>query len=139
MNCPLATLVTIIATSIGTRMAPELVTLLPITPWTKTGRKKIAPNIDIATPTLAMFDNVKMLLFHRRSGSTGSGACLSTQMNAVSSAADAAYRPTICHEIHEYCVPPQTVASSAQVIPAESVTLPHTSMACLRRSLGTCM
>ena len=74
MNWPPPTLVTIIATSIGTRMAPELVTLLPITPCTNTGRKKMAPNIDIATPMLAMFEKVKMLLFQSRSGSTGSAA-----------------------------------------------------------------
>src|SRR5256885_10567246 len=102
MNQPLATLVTIIDTSIGTRVAPEFVTLLPITPWTKTGRKKMAPNIAMATPMLAMLENVKMLLFHRRKGRTGSGACSSTQTNPASRRAPAAYRPTICHEAHGY-------------------------------------
>ena len=58
-------LVTTIATSIGTRIAPEPVALFPITPCTNTGRKKIAPNIVIATPIPAMFENVKMLLLQR--------------------------------------------------------------------------
>src|SRR6267378_5756565 len=119
-------LVTTIATSIGTRIAPEFVTLLPITPWTKTGRKKMAPNIDMATHMPAMLENVKMLLFQSRSGSTGSAARLSTQMNAARKTAAAEYRPMICHELHEYCVPPHTVASRAQVMPMESVTLPQT-------------
>src|SRR5580692_6972803 len=132
-------LVTIIATSIGTRIAPELVTLLPITPCTKTGRKKIAPNIDIATPAPAMFEKVKMLLFHSRSGSTGSGARVSTHAKAARRTAAAEYRPMICHEFQGYWPPPQTVASNAHVMPDERVMLPHTSIACLRRSLGTCM
>ena len=76
-------LVTIIATNMGTRIAPELVTLLPITPCTKTGRKKIAPNIDIATPMPAMLEKVKMLLFQSCSGSTGSAARVSTHTNAA--------------------------------------------------------
>ena len=45
----------------------------------------------------------------------------------------------ICEEIHGYWTPPQTVASSVHAIASERVTLPHTSIACLRRSLGTCM
>src|ERR1700719_61997 len=139
MNWPLPMLVTIIATSIGTRIAPEFVTLLPITPWTNTGRKKIAPNIVIATPMLAMFENVKMLLFHKYSGSTGSAALVSNQTNVASSTAAPAYRLTICQESHAYWLPPQTVASSAAVTPSESVTLPPTPILCLRRSLGTCM
>src|SRR5438445_10542305 len=139
MNWPPRTLVTIIATSIGTRIAPELVTLFPITPWTKTGRKKMAPNIDIATPTLAIFEKVKMLLFHNRSGSTGSGTCISTHTNVEMRAAAAAYRPMICHDDHGYWTPPHTVASSTHVMPAERVRLPQTSIARLRRSFGTCI
>ena len=69
----------------GTRIAPELVTLLPTTPWTKTGRKKMAPNIDMATATLAMFEKVKMLLVQSLSGSTGSAAWSSIQTKAASS------------------------------------------------------
>ena len=130
---------TIIDTSIGTRIAPELVTLFPTTPCTNTGRKKIAPNIDMATPTLAMFENVKMLLFQRRSGSTGSGVCASIHTNPVSKIAEAAYRPMICPEFHGYCTPPHTVASSAHAMPSERVTLPQTSILCLRLSFGTCM
>src|SRR5947207_4045681 len=102
MNQPLATLVTIIDTSIGTRIAPELVTLLPTTPCTKTGRKKMAPNIDIATPTLAMLEKVKMLLFQRPSGSTGSGDRISMKTNATSRSAANPYRLRICHETHGY-------------------------------------
>ena len=90
MSCPPRMLVTIIATSMGTRIAPELVTLLPTTPCTKTGRKKIAPNIDIATPTLAILEKAKMLLFQSRSGSTGSGARVSIQTKAMSKTADVA-------------------------------------------------
>src|SRR6266568_708667 len=45
----------------------------------------------------------------------------------------------ICQEFHAYCPPPQTVASSAKVMPRDSVTLPAISMECLRFSLGTCM
>ena len=90
MICPLPMLVTIMATSRGTRIAPELVTLLPMTPCTNTGRKKMVPNIAMATPMLAMFENVKMLLFHRYSGSTGSSALVSNHANAISSAAPAA-------------------------------------------------
>src|SRR2546423_11794988 len=119
MSCPPTTLLTIIASSIGTRIAPEFVTLLPMTPWTNTGRKKMAPNIDIATPMLATLENVKMLLFHSRRGSTGSDARISTHTNPASSSADAAYRPTICHELHGYWTPPPTVASSKHVMPLD--------------------
>src|SRR5258708_36963746 len=139
MSWPLPMLVTIIATSIGTRIAPEFVTLLPITHWHDPGRKKIAPNMDIATAAPAMLEKVKMLLFHRRKGSTGSAARVSTHTKAARRIAAAEYRPMICHEFHGYWPPPQTVASRAHVIPVASVMLPHTSMACLRRSLGTCI
>src|SRR5438105_14459194 len=97
MNWPPRTLVTIIATSIGTRIAPELVTLFPITPCTKTGGKKMLPNIDIATLTLAIFEQVKMLLFDNRSGGTGSGALISTHPEVELSAAAAAARRLIWH------------------------------------------
>src|SRR5256714_11591443 len=139
MSCPPTTLLTIIASSIGTRIAPEFVTLLPMTPWTNTGRKKMAPNIDIATPMLATLEKVKSLLLNRRSGSTGSGVCISTQTNAANSAAAAPYRPMICQEFHGNCTPPQTVASRARAMPSERVTLPHTSIECWRLSLDTCM
>src|SRR5439155_26428804 len=139
MSCPPTTLVTIIATSIGTRIAPEFVTLLPTTPCTNTGRKKMAPNIDIATPTLAMFEKVKTLLAQSLRGSAYSGECISIHTEAASSTPAAEYRPTICHELHGYCTPPHTVASRVAAIPSDRVTLPQTSMACLRRSLGTCM
>src|SRR5438094_106542 len=44
-----------------------------------------------------------------------------------------------CQEIHGYWTPPHTVASSVHAIASDRVTLPQTSIACLRRSLGTCM
>ena len=50
----------------------------------------MAPNIVIATPMPAMFENVKMLLLNRANGSTGSAARLSTQTNAASRTAAAA-------------------------------------------------
>src|SRR5260370_20174607 len=107
MSWPLPMLVTIIATSIGTGIAPELVTLLPMTPWTKIGRKKIAPNMDIATPAPAMLEKVKMLLFHRRRRSTGSFALVSTHPNAARRIAAAEEMLMICHECHGYWPPPQ--------------------------------
>src|SRR5439155_22252563 len=122
MSCPPRMLVTIIDTSIGTRIAPELVTLFPTTPCTNTGRKKSASNIDRATPTLAMFENVKMLLFQRRSGSTGSGVCASIHTNLVSKIAEDAYKPMICPEVHAYRIPPHTAAWSAHTVPSEKGT-----------------
>lgn len=85
MNWPLTMLLTTIASSMGTRISPELVALLPITPCTNTGRKKMAPNMVMATPMPAMFENAKILLLNRCSGRTGSGARLSTQTNAARS------------------------------------------------------
>src|SRR5207244_7831880 len=125
MSWPPRMLVMIIAASIGTRIAPELVTLLPTTPCTKTGRKKIAPNIDIATPTLAILENAKMLLFHSRSGSTGSGVRLSIQTKAMSETADAPQSPMICHEVHGESTPAHIVARQAEDMAKDSVTLPH--------------
>src|SRR5260221_12682770 len=109
-------LVTTIATSMGTRIAPELVTLFPITPCTKTGRKKIAPNIVIATHIPAMFENVKMRLGHRRSGNTGSGARFSTHAKAISNPAEAQDRPRTFHEYHAYWLPPPTAAARRAVM-----------------------
>ena len=45
----------------------------------------MAPNIVIATPMLAMFEKVKMLLLKRCSGSTGSSARISNHTNAARS------------------------------------------------------
>src|SRR5438270_5169426 len=97
------------------------------------------PNSESTTATLAICEEGKMRLFHNRSGSTGCGACISTHTNVEMRAAAAAYRPRICHDDHGYWTPPQTVASSTHVMPAERVRLPQTSIACLRRSFGTCI
>src|SRR5258708_39659634 len=94
MSWPLPMLVTIIATSIGTRIAPELVTLLPMTPWTKTGRKKIAPNMDIATPAPAMLEKETMLLFHRRRRRAGYSALVPAHTEAAPRIPARAGRPT---------------------------------------------
>jgi hypothetical protein len=62
----------------------------------------MAPNIVIATHIPAMLEKVKIRLFHKRSGNTGSGARVSIQAKAIRRAAATEYRPMICQELHGY-------------------------------------
>ena len=70
-------LLTIAAIIIGMRIVPELVAVLPITPWTKRGRNMMAPNIAADWMALATVDTEKMLFWKRRGLRTGSAARIS--------------------------------------------------------------
>ena len=56
-------LVTMAAIIMGMSMVPELVAVLPITPWTKRGRNMMAPNMAADWMALATADTVKMLFW----------------------------------------------------------------------------
>src|ERR687893_1322914 len=124
MSLPTRTLSAIAEKYNGMSTAPELVTLAPMTSCAKTGMKKMAPYMAMATVMLETFERVKTEFFQSLNGSTGSPARFSLTTNAIRTTAPATYRETICHEPHRYWVPPQEVASSTAESPSPKATKP---------------
>src|SRR5437660_848267 len=90
----------IIAIIIGVITAPLLVADVPTTPWMKSGRNTVDPNIASAT-SVAATDVVAIVRFLKRlGGMMGSFARISTTRNATVSRAPPPSSDAICHESH---------------------------------------
>jgi len=73
---PPTMLLTMKPSIIGVVTAPEFVALLPSTPWTKSGRYMIAPNIPTATMKVVITETVKMLFLKKLGLMIGSAAAV---------------------------------------------------------------
>jgi hypothetical protein len=107
--------------------APELVALMPSTPWNTNGVNRIDPNMPKAVrkPTIMLTVNVEFL--NRCSGTIGCSTRDSTKMKAASMMAAIASRPITCHDVQEWS---RVIDSPIRrgTTPAANVKAPQTSM-----------
>ncbi len=75
---------------IGVIRAPELVALIPSTPWKTSGVKRIEPNMPKAVRKPTIIDTVKVGFLNSSRGTIGCATRPSTKTNVASIAADVA-------------------------------------------------
>jgi len=100
INWPEAMLAPMRPNIIGVINVPELVALMPRTPWKMSGTKMIVPNIPKPDRNPTTTDTEKTLFLKRPSGTIGSSTRCSTKKNATSIAPPRARRPSTCQEFH---------------------------------------
>ena len=112
---------------IGVMSAPELVALMPRTPWKTRGVNRIEPNMPNAVKKPTNMLTLKTLFLKRCSGTMGCSTRDSTKMNAPSIAAAIASSPDTCGEVHAWSLVIES-AISRGTIPAARVNAPQKSM-----------
>src|SRR5260370_1289141 len=87
---------------IGVMSAPELVALIPSTPWKTSGVNRIEPNMPNAVRKPTIIDTVNVVFLKSSSGTMGCSTRPSTKTNAASIAAAKASRPTTWGEVQAW-------------------------------------
>jgi hypothetical protein len=94
----------------------------------------MAPNSAAPITKLTAAATLKVRMRNSRNGMAGSAARRSTTTKAAPSTTVAAPRPRITGEPQAYCVPPQVVSSTRQVMAEASSAVPGQSMRTSRRA-----
>ena len=112
---------------IGVIRAPELVALMPSTPWKTSGVKRIEPNMPKAVmkPTIMLTEKTEFL--NRCRGTIGCSTRDSTKMNRASMAAAIASRPETCGDVQAWSRVIERAIRSG-TIPAARLNAPQKSM-----------
>ncbi len=107
--------------TMGSRCSPEAVGDRPWTIWRNSGRNAIEPIMAKPTHRLMPMETTMVGSRNRPSGMTGSGALRAVSHHPIPKITPAADRPMICHDDHEWTLPPQ-----------EATRVRHTAVAAIR-------
>src|SRR5438309_3676829 len=112
---------------IGVMSAPELVALMPSTPWNTSGVNRIEPNIPNAVRKPTTIETVKVVFLNSSRGTIGCATRDSTNTKPASITTANASRPSTSGEVHAWSRVMDSAISSGTT-PAARVTAPKKSM-----------
>src|SRR6202158_4473102 len=127
MTKPVTVLAPIRPNIIGVIRAPELVALMPRTPWNTSGVNRIDPNIPNAVRKLTIMLTVKVAFLNSSSGTIGCSTRVSMAMKATIITTERARRPTTGSDVHAWSRV-MVRAISSGTTPAARVNAPRKSM-----------